>query len=118
MIIEANIIQIFISYLVAIIISIVVALLLRLPLLPNKPRRFSWVNSAIYPTPVIALGIMAILHVLGLYGKYNGLILACIIGILSALFVKYLFYYIFPKPQAIVDSEENNENNNDLKEDN
>ena len=29
---------------------------------------------------------------------YNGLVLAIIIGILSALFVKYLFDFVFPKP--------------------
>ena len=29
---------------------------------------------------------------------YNGLVLAVIIGILSALFVKYLFDFVFPKP--------------------
>ena len=29
---------------------------------------------------------------------YNGLLLAVIIGILSALFVKYLFDFVFPKP--------------------
>jgi energy-converting hydrogenase A subunit A len=29
---------------------------------------------------------------------YNGIVLAVIIGILSALFVKYLFDFVFPKP--------------------
>jgi energy-converting hydrogenase A subunit A len=29
---------------------------------------------------------------------YNGLVLAIVIGILSALFVKYLFDFVFPKP--------------------
>ena len=29
---------------------------------------------------------------------YNGLILAIVIGVLSALFVKYLFDFVFPKP--------------------
>ena len=29
---------------------------------------------------------------------YNGLVLAIVIGILSALFVKYLFDIVFPKP--------------------
>jgi energy-converting hydrogenase A subunit A len=30
---------------------------------------------------------------------YNGLILAVIIGVLSALFVKYLFDFVFPQPR-------------------
>ena len=29
---------------------------------------------------------------------YNGIVLAIVIGILSALFVKYLFDFVFPKP--------------------
>ena len=29
---------------------------------------------------------------------YNGIVLAAIIGILSAFFVKYLFDFVFPKP--------------------
>ena len=29
---------------------------------------------------------------------YNGLVLAVIVGVLSALFVKYLFDFVFPKP--------------------
>ena len=29
---------------------------------------------------------------------YNGLVLAVVVGVLSALFVKYLFDFVFPKP--------------------
>ncbi len=114
MIIEANSIPFLIDYLVTIFVSIVVALALRLPLLPNKPKRFSWVNSAIYPTPIIALGLLAILFVFKIYWIYNGLILAIIIGIFSAFFVKYLFYYIFPNPPGVDCLE--NDVNMDLKE--
>ena len=54
--------------------------------------------SALYPTPVIAIGILSIFLVLNYTFIYNGIILAAIIGILSALFVKYLFDFVFPKP--------------------
>ena len=85
-------------YIVTIICSIGVALLLRLPLLPSKPYRYSFDVSALYPTPIIAIGIVSIFLVLNYTFMYNGLVLAIVIGILSALFVKYLFDFIFPKP--------------------
>ena len=118
MIIEVSGISFLLNYLVAIIVSIVVALVLGLPLLPDKPKRFSWVNSAIYPTPIIALGVLAILYALKIVWIYDGMVLAVIIGILAALFVKYLFYYVFPNPPS-VDSEFNNdEDGNGLEGDN
>ena len=90
--------QLLLNYIVAIIVCIVVALALKLPLVPEKPVRNSWTNSAIYPTPIFAMGILAILFSLNIYWIYDGLALAVIIGILSAVFVKYFFYYIFPNP--------------------
>lgn len=86
------------AYIVTIIVSIVVAYALRIPLLPSKPYRYSFDVSAIYPTPIIAMGIFSIFLVLNYTFMYNGLVLAIVIGILSALFVKYLFYFVFPKP--------------------
>jgi energy-converting hydrogenase A subunit A len=86
------------AYIVAIIASIIVALILRLPLLPGKPYRYSFDVSALYPTPIIAIGIFSIFVVLNYTFLYNGIVLAAIIGILSALFVKYLFDFVFPKP--------------------
>jgi energy-converting hydrogenase A subunit A len=86
------------AYIVAIIVSIVVALALRIPLLPSKPYRYSFDVSAIYPTPIIAIGVFSIFLVLNYTFMYNGLVLAIVIGILSALFVKYLFDFVFPKP--------------------
>lgn len=85
-------------YIVTIIVSIVVAYALRIPLLPSKPYRYSFDVSAIYPTPIIAMGIFSIFLVLNYTFMYNGLVLAIVIGILSALFVKYLFDFVFPKP--------------------
>ena len=86
------------AQIVAIVVSIVVALALKIPLLPSKPYRYSFDVSAIYPTPIIAIGIFSIFLVLNYTFMYNGLVLAVIIGILSALFVKYLFDFVFPKP--------------------
>jgi len=90
--------DILLAYIVAIVCSIIVALVLRLPLLPSKPYRYSFDVSAIYPTPIIAIGILSIFIVLNYTFMYNGLVLAVIIGVLSALFVKYLFDFVFPKP--------------------
>ena len=90
--------DIILAYIVAIVCSIGVALLLRLPLLPSKPYRYSFDVSAIYPTPIIAIGILSLFLVLNYTFMYNGLVLAVVIGVLSALFVKYLFDFVFPKP--------------------
>ncbi|OWT33542.1 energy-converting hydrogenase A subunit A EhaA [Methanobrevibacter sp. 87.7] len=84
------------NYLITIIVSIIMALILRLPFLPEKPRRFSWTNSAIFPTPIIAMGVLAFCFSINFYWLYDGKLLAIIIGILAAIFVKYLFKYIFP----------------------
>ena len=90
--------DILLAYIVAIACSIIVALVLRLPLLPSKPYRYSFDLSALYPTPIIAIGILSIFLVLNYTFMYNGLVLAIVIGVLSALFVKYLFDFVFPKP--------------------
>ena len=88
--------DIILAYLVAIVVSIIVALILRVPLMPSD--RYSFDVSAIYPTPIIAIGILSLFLVLNYTFAFNGLLLAVIIGVCSALFVKYLFYYIFPAP--------------------
>ena len=90
--------DIVLAYIVAIIVSIAVAYILKVPLLPSKPYRYSYDVSALYPTPIIAIGVLSIFLVLNYTFMYNGLVLAVIIGILSALFVKYLFDFVFPKP--------------------
>ena len=101
--------DIVLAYIVAIIVSIVVALVLKLPLLPSKPYRYSFDVSAVYPTPIIAIGILSIFLVLNYTFMYNGLVLAIVIGILSALFVKYLFDVVFPKPLNEDNGEDINE---------
>ena len=90
--------DILLAYIVTIVVSIIVALILKLPLLPGKPYRYSFDVSAIYPTPVIAMGIFSIFLVLNYTFMFNGIVLAIVIGVLSALFVKYLFDFVFPKP--------------------
>lgn len=101
--------DILLAYIVAIICSIIVALVLKIPLLPSKPYRYSFDVSAIYPTPIIAIGILSLFLVLNYTFMYNGLVLAVIIGVLSALFVKYLFDFVFPKPRDDNKGEDINE---------
>ena len=89
------------NYIVAIIVAIVLGLALRLPLLPEKPIRFSWTKSALFPTPIFAIGILAIFYSLNIFWIYDGLVIAILVGLASALFVKYLFDYVFPNPPQI-----------------
>lgn len=96
--ISISLFDVILAYIVTILCSIIVALVLRLPLLPSKPYRYSFDVSALYPTPIIAIGIFSIFLILNYTFMYNGLVLAAIIGVLSALFVKYLFDFVFPKP--------------------
>ncbi|MBQ2961490.1 energy-converting NiFe hydrogenase A subunit EhaA [Methanobrevibacter sp.] len=98
--IGANGFQYFVNYIVAILVAIALALALRLPLLPENPIRFSWTKSALFPTPVFAIGILAIFYSLNVFWIYDGIVIAILTGIFSALFVKYLFDYIFPSPQG------------------
>ena len=42
--------------------------------------------------------LISIFLVLNYTFMYNGIVLAIVIGVLSALFVKYLFDFVFPKP--------------------
>lgn len=101
--IGANGFQLLINYIVAIVVAVIIAFALRLPLLPGRPIRFSWTTSALFPTPIFAIGILAIFYSLNVYWIYDGLILSVIVGLASALFVKYGFDYIFPKPPQIED---------------
>ena len=101
--------DVLLAYIVAIIVSIIVALVLKIPLLPSKPYRYSFDVSELYPTPIIAIGIFSIFLVLNYTFIYNGMVLAAIIGILSALFVKYLFDFVFPKPLDETNGEDSNE---------
>ena len=99
--IGANGFQLFVNYMVAIILAVVLALALKLPLLPKKPIRFSWTKSALFPTPIFAIGILAIFYSLNIFWIYDGILIAILVGLFSAIFVKYLFDYIFPNPPQI-----------------
>ncbi|MEO2117951.1 MAG: energy-converting NiFe hydrogenase A subunit EhaA [Methanocaldococcus sp.] len=81
-------------YIVSLITSLIVALMLNLPLIPKeKPIRFSFETSILFPTPVLALGIEAIFR--NLFGDY--IVLAVFAGLFGALLSKYS-YKLFGEP--------------------
>lgn len=98
MFIQGNEIYLFSGYLITIIVSVIIAKGLGLSWLPSKPVRYSFEVSAIFPTPVIAIGLLAIFYRLGYVWIYHGIVLAVLIGVISAVFTKYFFFYLFPKP--------------------
>ncbi len=95
MIIHANVLITISSYILAVVSAMIVGLVLRLPLLPERPMRHSWTVSIIFPTSVLAIGFTAIVFKLG----YEGLLIAVIVGVLTAIFAKYLLERLLPKPQ-------------------
>jgi energy-converting hydrogenase A subunit A len=84
------------SYILAVIASMVVGLVLRIPILPERPMRYSWTISIIFPTSVLALGFTAMLFKLG----YTGIPVALIVGILTAVFAKYFLERLLPRPKT------------------
>jgi len=90
-----------ISYLLAVISAVIVGLILKLPLLPEKPMRDSWTISIIFPTAVIALGLSAIVFKLG----YEGMITGIVTGVISALISKYLLETILPGQTELIGDE-------------
>jgi len=93
MIIHANVILVS-SYVLAVVSAVIVGLLLRIPILPEKPMRQSWTVSIVFPTAVLALGFTAMVFKLGV----DGLLVAVIIGVLTALFSKYILDRVLPEP--------------------
>lgn len=83
------------SYILAVIAAMVVGLVLRIPILPERPMRYSWTISIIFPTSVLALGFTAMLFKLG----YTGIPVAITIGILTAVFAKYFLERLLPRPK-------------------
>ena len=110
MVIHVNETQLIVNFLIAVVVSILVALILKLPLLPEKPIRFSFNKSAIFPTPIFAMGFLAICFSLNFFWIYDGMVLAVLCAIASGLFIKFGFDYLFPEPPAI-----NKEINEDFK---
>ncbi|MDR0912776.1 MAG: energy-converting hydrogenase A subunit A EhaA [Methanobrevibacter sp.] len=90
-----------ICYLIAIILSIVISLIIGLPLIGEKPIRYSWTSSAVFPTPIIAIGLLALCFSINFYWLYDGIVLAIICGVISPIIVRFLFDYIFPKPPGV-----------------
>lgn len=86
------------GYLIAIISAIIVALFLGLPIVAERSWRRSWTLTVIFPTPIIAAGLLAVSLKLGFKGFYNTMDLGLIMGIISAFLVKYILESIFPKP--------------------
>jgi energy-converting hydrogenase A subunit A len=95
MIIHANVLITIVSYILAVVSAMIVGLILRIPILPERPIRNSWTISLIFPTSIIALGLTAILFKLG----YEGYLIAVVVGIVSAIFAKYFLERLLPKPQ-------------------
>ncbi|CDG65211.1 hypothetical protein MBMB1_1110 [Methanobacterium sp. MB1] len=92
MIIHANVI----SYLIALAAALILGIILRLPLLPEKPMRQSWTISAVFPTAILAIGFYAMVYKLG----YQGYIVALITGIITALFCKFILEKVVPVPES------------------
>jgi energy-converting hydrogenase A subunit A len=90
-----------ISYFLAVVSAIIVGLILRLPLLPERPIRYSFTISIIFPTTVIALGLSAMVFELG----WEGMAVGIIVGVISALISKYLLEKILPRPAEQVEGE-------------
>ena len=103
MIVHVHEAYLLLNYLIAIATSVLIAIGLKMPILPEKPRRFSWTNCALFPTPIIAIGLLAICFSINFIWIYDGMVLAVIMGILSAFFVKYLFFHVFPKPPELME---------------
>ncbi len=101
MIIHANVF----SYLIGLAAALILGLVLRLPLLPNKPIRHSWTISAVFPTAVLAVGFYAMVYELG----YQGYIVALITGIITALFSKFILEKLVPVPQKDGEEESSHE---------
>lgn len=95
MIIHANVLLTISSYIVAVASAMIVGLVLRLPILPEKPMRYSWTISIIFPTSVLAIGFTAMLFKLG----HDGLLVAVVVGVLTAFFAKYFLERMLPRPQ-------------------
>lgn len=89
----------YIIYIIAVGSAMILGLLLRQPLLPEKPIRQSWTVSVIFPTAVLALGFMAMVSKLG-YLRYDDLnyIIALAVGVLTAIFSKFILERILPRP--------------------
>ncbi len=89
----------YIIYVLAVGSAIIVGLLLKQPLLPEEPKRQSWTLSAIFPTAVLALGFTAMISKLGYLTNSNmDYLIAVFVGVLTAIFSKFIMEKILPRP--------------------
>jgi len=89
----------YIIYIIAVGSAMILGLLLRIPLLPERPIRQSWTISVIFPTAVLALGFVAIVSKLGyLNSTYTDYLVALTVGVLTAIFSKFILERVLPKP--------------------
>ncbi len=102
MIIHANVVFTminYIGYIIAIASAVILGLILRIPLLPEAPIRHSWTISVIFPTAILALGFTAIISKLGFQlNGYQQYYVALVIGVLTAIFSKFILEKILPRP--------------------
>jgi energy-converting hydrogenase A subunit A len=92
MIIHANVF----SYIIALGVALILGLVLRLPLLPDKTNERLLDYKCCFPTAVLAIGFYAMLYELG----YQGYIVALITGIITALFAKFILEKLVPRPES------------------
>lgn len=83
------------SYILIIITATVLGLLLKLPLLPEKPMRNSWKISVVFPTIIIAIGLYAILDY---FTVYNNIYTAIVLGIFTVIFARFILEKLIPIP--------------------
>lgn len=87
-------------YFIAIGSAIIVGLILKLPILPERPMRESWTISAVFPTAVLALGFTAMVSELGYLTSSNSdYLIALAVGVITAIFCKFILEKILPRPQ-------------------
>lgn len=91
----------YLVYIIAVGSAIILGLVFKQPLLPEEPKRQSWTISAIFPTGVLALGFTAMVSKLG-YLNYSNTyyIIALAIGVLTAVFSKFILETILPRPKV------------------
>jgi energy-converting hydrogenase A subunit A len=83
------------NYFIIIITVTVLGLLFKLPILPDKPMRFSWTISIVFPTIIIAISFYAIFDY---FNIYNNIYTAIIIGIFATIFSRFILERLFPVP--------------------
>ena len=101
----------YIIYIIAAVSALILSLLLKQPLLPEEPKRQSWTISAIFPTAVLAIGFTAMVSKLGYLTNSNmDYIIALAVGVLTAVFSKFILERILPRPTIQEESSKSEKN--------